>query len=149
MTDKCNSLNNKLQTYQSSSSHLLEKYYNIIHSITNKSKKISKELIVIKQSSGTIKTETTNQMKEMSKFVVKQLGEVSKRFDDMKKKYMKEMIERKKLFNALQELKGNIRVLCRVRPLIEKEKEYKYLIIVHQLFQWKMVIFQLKIQKDI
>ena len=43
--------------------------------------------------------------------------------DDMKKKYKKEMNERKKLHNQLQELKGNIRVYMRVRPPNDREIE--------------------------
>lgn len=33
------------------------------------------------------------------------------------KKYKKEVAKNKKLYNEIQELKGNIRVYCRVRPL--------------------------------
>eukprot|EP00899_Mesostigma_viride_P014669 jgi/Mesvir1/23202/Mv22665-RA.1 len=43
--------------------------------------------------------------------------------DDVVAKYKKEAKERKKLFNQLQELKGNIRVFCRVRPLTSMELE--------------------------
>lgn len=35
--------------------------------------------------------------------------------------YQREMTERKKLFNLVQELKGNIRVLCRFRPMSKNE----------------------------
>ncbi|RLN53182.1 hypothetical protein BBJ29_001721 [Phytophthora kernoviae] len=35
--------------------------------------------------------------------------------------YKREMKERKRLFNLVQELKGNIRVLCRVRPISKSE----------------------------
>ncbi|KAJ0404632.1 hypothetical protein P43SY_009845 [Pythium insidiosum] len=35
--------------------------------------------------------------------------------------YKREMKERKRLFNLVQELKGNIRVLCRVRPISKGE----------------------------
>ncbi|KAG6966419.1 hypothetical protein JG687_00004853 [Phytophthora cactorum] len=35
--------------------------------------------------------------------------------------YKREMKERKRLFNLVQELKGNIRVLCRVRPISKNE----------------------------
>ena len=37
--------------------------------------------------------------------------------------YRKEQTARKALFNAVQELKGNIRVYCRVRPLSHREKD--------------------------
>ncbi len=43
--------------------------------------------------------------------------------EELRAKYIKEMNERKKLFNLVQELKGNIRVFCRVRPLNNSEKE--------------------------
>jgi hypothetical protein len=41
----------------------------------------------------------------------------------LKEKYIKEMKERKRLFNMLQELRGNIRVVCRARPLMPGEPE--------------------------
>ena len=37
--------------------------------------------------------------------------------------YRKEQLARKQLFNAIQELKGNIRVYCRVRPLSSREHD--------------------------
>jgi hypothetical protein len=43
------------------------------------------------------------------------------RLDEMTLKYQKECVERRKVFNILQEMKGNIRVFCRTRPLIPKE----------------------------
>eukprot|EP01135_Chromosphaera_perkinsii_P002404 Nk52_evm10s223 gene=Nk52_evmTU10s223 len=46
--------------------------------------------------------------------------------DDLNKdlvgKYKKEMILRKKYFNELVSMKGNIRVMCRVRPTIKEDK---------------------------
>lgn len=39
----------------------------------------------------------------------------------MAERYRKEMRQRKELFNQLQELRGNIRVFCRVRPLLPFE----------------------------
>jgi hypothetical protein len=38
-------------------------------------------------------------------------------------KFRKEASERKRLHNELQDLRGNIRVFCRVRPLAPKEKD--------------------------
>ncbi len=43
--------------------------------------------------------------------------------EELKRKYKKEMNERKKLHNQLQELKGNIRVYMRARPPNEREIE--------------------------
>ena len=39
----------------------------------------------------------------------------------MKQKYLSEMKQRKRLHNELIELKGNIRVFCRVRPVITED----------------------------
>lgn len=38
-------------------------------------------------------------------------------------RYRKEMAERRRLFNLVQELRGNIRVYCRVRPMMEGEQK--------------------------
>ena len=56
--------------------------------------------------------------------VVRRCSEVQgEAFNELRFKYVSEMNERKKLFNILQELKGNIRVFCRVRPLNPSEPE--------------------------
>lgn len=39
----------------------------------------------------------------------------------LKKKYLEVCIERKRLYNEVIELKGNIRVFCRCRPLNQAE----------------------------
>ncbi|XP_061427903.1 kinesin-like protein KIFC3 isoform X2 [Lethenteron reissneri] len=49
--------------------------------------------------------------------------EMSKRCDEMERRYQREMALRKKYHNQLVELRGNIRVLCRVRPAIEEDGE--------------------------
>lgn len=43
--------------------------------------------------------------------------------DLLKKKYLDECSERKRLYNEVIELKGNIRVFCRCRPLKQDEVE--------------------------
>lgn len=40
-------------------------------------------------------------------------------------KYKKELSARRKYFNLVQELRGNIRVFCRVRPMLPSEKKNK------------------------
>lgn len=42
--------------------------------------------------------------------------------DEARQKLIKEETERRVLFNKYQELKGNIRVMCRVRPLLESSE---------------------------
>ena len=42
---------------------------------------------------------------------------------DLRRKYKRELVERKKLHNLIQELKGNIRVYLRCRPPTTRELE--------------------------
>lgn len=42
-------------------------------------------------------------------------------YELLKKKYLQESSERRRLYNEVIELKGNIRVFCRCRPLSESE----------------------------
>ncbi len=43
--------------------------------------------------------------------------------DEAREKLMREETERRVLFNKYQELKGNIRVMCRVRPVLDEVEE--------------------------
>ncbi|PIA30760.1 hypothetical protein AQUCO_05400098v1 [Aquilegia coerulea] len=49
------------------------------------------------------------------------LGLLSVEHETLKKKYVEESFERKRLYNEVIELKGNIRVFCRCRPLNQDE----------------------------
>eukprot|EP01041_Mallomonas_annulata_P000189 gene189-331_t len=60
---------------------------------------------------------------EMKRSLLMTLKDYDGRMDEMKRKYKKEMVERKKLHNMIQELKGNIRVYMRCRPPSDKEIE--------------------------
>lgn len=53
--------------------------------------------------------------------VAKCVEECAPRFDGLKKKYTVECAERRRLYNELIELRGNIRVFCRCRPLSADE----------------------------
>jgi kinesin family protein C2/C3 len=55
--------------------------------------------------------------------IAKELMRVSRVAAVSVEKYKKEAKERKRLHNMIVELKGNIRVFCRVRPLNEREKQ--------------------------
>ncbi|KAG6599244.1 Kinesin-like protein KIN-14S, partial [Cucurbita argyrosperma subsp. sororia] len=55
--------------------------------------------------------------------VVKTLHLLGTEHELLKKKYLEESSERKRLYNEVIELKGNIRVFCRCRPLNESELE--------------------------
>lgn len=75
-----------------------------------------------------LKSQITNQNQQFP-VMAKQLAEkvtqrIQKQTDAMAgvvENYKREVKERKRLFNLVQELKGNIRVLCRVRPISKSE----------------------------
>ncbi|KAG8092880.1 hypothetical protein GUJ93_ZPchr0012g21949 [Zizania palustris] len=54
---------------------------------------------------------------------VNQYASLEREFKDLKEKFSEETKERKDLYNKLIELKGNIRVFCRCRPLNGEEIE--------------------------
>lgn len=47
----------------------------------------------------------------------------AKRLDELEKLYRDESIMRKKIYNQMEDMKGKIRVYCRVRPLLDFEKD--------------------------
>ena len=53
--------------------------------------------------------------------VVKSIGILQHAADQANERYVKEVKERKRLHNLVAELKGNIRVFCRVRPANKDE----------------------------
>ncbi|KAG5059177.1 hypothetical protein JHK87_000206 [Glycine soja] len=64
--------------------------------------------------------ECVDSIPELNKMVFA-VQELVKQCEDLKVKYSEEMAKRKKLFNEVQEAKGNIRVFCRCRPLNKAE----------------------------
>lgn len=58
---------------------------------------------------------------------------------EISEKYRKEMAERRRLHQLLQDLRGNIRVMCRVRPLSSSEKHLDESITVMDTCQVKVV----------
>ncbi|XP_020217268.1 kinesin-like protein KIN-14R isoform X2 [Cajanus cajan] len=64
--------------------------------------------------------ECVDSIPELNKMVFA-VHELVKQCEDLKVKYNEEMTMRKKLFNEVQEAKGNIRVFCRCRPLNKAE----------------------------
>nr|KYP71231.1 Kinesin-like protein KIFC3 [Cajanus cajan] len=53
--------------------------------------------------------------------VLKSVQFLGAKYEVLKRKYLKESSERRQLYNEVIELKGNIRVFCRCRPLNESE----------------------------
>lgn len=52
-----------------------------------------------------------------------QLKECTAEFDQVSTKYKEEQTKRKKLLNELEDMKGKVRVYCRVRPFSKREMQ--------------------------
>lgn len=101
----------------------------------SKLKSVTQQLIVVKNTLDNIKREHQDLrisclklgtgIKPAIRGVIKQIVQRIEGIDDKNKelvtKYKKEMALRKKLHNELVDLKGNIRVYCRVRPVIKED----------------------------
>ena len=53
----------------------------------------------------------------------KQVQEIILERDNLRRKYDNETVIRKRLHNVIADMKGNIRVYCRVRPMNTHEQE--------------------------
>ncbi|XP_078608342.1 kinesin-like protein KIFC3 isoform X1 [Branchiostoma floridae x Branchiostoma japonicum] len=62
-------------------------------------------------------------VRQVQREICKSISDISQTNQDLVRKYRHEMKLRKKYHNELVELKGNIRVLCRVRPVIREDGE--------------------------
>ncbi|KAI8343389.1 P-loop containing nucleoside triphosphate hydrolase protein [Chlamydoabsidia padenii] len=65
---------------------------------------------------------TLMEKQRISENLATQLEATMKRYHDIDSQLLKEEKSRRKLHNTLQELKGNIRVFCRMRPSLESER---------------------------
>ena len=61
--------------------------------------------------------------KTMTDQVITKLQSVTADYGELERRYQRELQERRRLHNLVQELRGNIRVFCRVRPPTESEKD--------------------------
>eukprot|EP01086_Lenisia_limosa_P017936 TRINITY_DN9444_c0_g1_i1.p1 TRINITY_DN9444_c0_g1~~TRINITY_DN9444_c0_g1_i1.p1 ORF type:complete len:786 (-),score=211.99 TRINITY_DN9444_c0_g1_i1:65-2230(-) len=92
--------------------------------------KLQKEFKTLKTQYNGLKTITNKDLKDAHTWAIESVGSLSsqvsaaeKRLSDAAERYQKEVQARKLLYNKLQELKGNIRVYARCRPMNAKEKE--------------------------
>jgi len=74
-----------------------------------------------KQGTNTLKQELLPIMKSFYQPLKKAVQRIEKIESGWKDKYVAEAAERKRLHNLVLELKGNIRVFCRVRPKLQHE----------------------------
>ena len=62
-------------------------------------------------------------LRELVKSQKAELKELNSNYDVIEGKYKEEMKKRKRLHNELEDMKGKIRVYCRVRPMSKSEIE--------------------------
>ncbi len=93
----------------------LERARSACGSLSSAARKVKK---VVRSIPGIIGDLEPMILRELKKMADRAAGESAK----LLKNYKKEVKLRRKYFNMLQELKGNIRVYCRVRPLIGRDK---------------------------
>lgn len=55
--------------------------------------------------------------------LLRQIDELKKKYEIVRCQHQNEMYQRKMLHNQIEDMKGKIRVFCRVRPLNQQEKE--------------------------
>lgn len=55
----------------------------------------------------------------------------AKKLDELEKSYKEEQLLRKRYWNMMEDMKGKIRVYCRVRPLIDHEKRKGQNFVIH------------------
>ena len=89
-----------------------------IMDLQNAEIKLKKKIEVLAQQAGNAE-ELDAQVKELTK----ENKKMSKELDGVGEKFRLEMQKRKALLNELEDMKGKIRVYCRIRPLSRTEKE--------------------------
>ena len=80
--------------------------------------KANKELAEVKVSAG-----EGEKSRVAAAALGAELGELKGKFAEVEAGYKKEMTLRKKYYNIIEDMKGKIRVYCRVRPFNKMERE--------------------------
>eukprot|EP00055_Hartaetosiga_balthica_P010970 m.48523 g.48523 ORF g.48523 m.48523 type:complete len:917 (+) comp7401_c0_seq2:51-2801(+) len=84
-------------------------------------KLLSQDYKKLKKETRDLQGEIEPTVKQCKRDLLRSLAEVDKQYKEMLMKYRKEMTLRKKLHNQLVDLKGNIRVFGRIRPIIHED----------------------------
>jgi hypothetical protein len=89
------------------------------------------KLVSVKSDLSSLRSLVSNQvtmatkgLAELSSSLAFRLADAERGVTEAKSRYLSEQIERRKVLNALQEAKGSIRVLARVRPLLTHERAF-------------------------
>mmetsp|Transcript_21873 Transcript_21873/g.33675 ORF Transcript_21873/g.33675 Transcript_21873/m.33675 type:complete len:694 (-) Transcript_21873:1843-3924(-) len=92
---------------------------------------LAKQVAILKPQIKNCRQEALTALKQMSQFsqsitdqVLLETKKIDAEFNDLRRRYTHELKERRRLHNLVQELRGNIRVFCRVRPPSKLEIEH-------------------------
>jgi len=92
-----------------------------ILTVSDKSKKFREEVAFFKQAQMSFIRNAVQRIALFEKEIIRPIEENAKLLEDSLRKYKKELTERRKYFNLVQELRGNIRVCIRARPITEND----------------------------
>ncbi|OMO62522.1 hypothetical protein CCACVL1_22775 [Corchorus capsularis] len=110
--DTISSMNQEISPAQGPTLPILQKVINLSNSVQN----LKKEHEILSNQVKGISTDSV-----LGHDVLGTLQLLNNEYELLKKKYLDESSERKRLYNEVIELKGNIRVFCRCRPLNQVE----------------------------
>ncbi|KAE9590546.1 hypothetical protein Lal_00023473 [Lupinus albus] len=97
------------------------RWFSSLRDMTRKLKIMKMEQIKLLGEADAYKKCEANHMSEMGLMIMSKMNEELKAHEDLKVKYIEGAKERKELYNKVLELRGNIRVFCRCRPLNAEE----------------------------
>ncbi|CAI9088972.1 OLC1v1023445C1 [Oldenlandia corymbosa var. corymbosa] len=93
------------------------RWFTTLRDMTRKLKLLKMEQIEIAEEATSFKSD----MNDIVSLIQSKMEERSECYEDLKARFIKSSKERKELYNKVLELKGNIRVFCRCRPLNSAE----------------------------
>ncbi|XP_071689031.1 kinesin-like protein KIN-14Q [Rutidosis leptorrhynchoides] len=96
------------------------KWFSSLRDISRKLKIMKMDQIKLLEEAEAYKKHTAD-MNDISCIIQSKIDEQVKQHEDLKIRFNEGAKERKELYNKIQELKGNIRVFCRCRPLNSEE----------------------------
>jgi len=92
-----------------------------IGSLDSQAEELRRELKAVRKAMVEQQTEFVRIMGDIGSALDSKLEDTARAMQELKSKYRAESMRRKLLYNELQELRGNIRVYCRVRQLLPHE----------------------------
>ncbi|KAK4285751.1 hypothetical protein QN277_002402 [Acacia crassicarpa] len=96
------------------------RWFSALKDLMNKMKIMKMEHIKLSEEAETYKKYLAD-MSEVERTIMSKINEQQESHEDLKSKYLEGAKQQKQLYNKVLELRGNIRVFCRCRPLNAKE----------------------------